>query len=115
MRRDVPCLGLCVLFFSSAAAAQVVKCTDAEGNVTYTDLPCLRSERTKFVDTRAASNVVDHTFIRANKGAASAAASLPPVPVSYLTSSATPAPSSSTSSDVSTVRPFSYTYSPASY
>ena len=108
MRRDVP-IGLCVLLLSSAAGAQVVKCTDAEGNITYTDLPCLRSEKTNFVDTRAASNVVDHTFIRANKGRA--APSAPAVPVSYLSSSTTPGPTTtSASSSVSTVRPIATPY-----
>jgi hypothetical protein len=86
-------LGLCALVLSPGAAAQVVKCTDAEGHVTYTDLPCLRSEKTAFVDTRAASNEVDHSFIRAQKGRLSSPPPAPPpVPVVYLSPPTTPPP-----------------------
>src|SRR5262249_26138571 len=47
-----------------AAGAQVFKCKDAEGKVTYTDVPCLRSETGSIVDTRASANVADHSSIR---------------------------------------------------
>jgi uncharacterized protein DUF4124 len=111
MRRDSSCsVGLFALLLPLTAGAQVVKCTDAEGNVTYSDLPCLRSEKTTVVDTRAASNVADHSYIRAQKGRVWAPVSAPPVPVSYLSAPIAPAsPSASTtSSDVSTVRPYSF-------
>ncbi len=57
-------LGLAVslALLSSAAEGQVFKCKDAEGNVTYTDVPCLRSEASSVVDTRA--NVADHSGLR---------------------------------------------------
>jgi hypothetical protein len=32
--------------------------------VTYTDVPCLRSETGSVVDTRASSNVADHSSLR---------------------------------------------------
>ncbi len=67
MRRDVT-LGLCVLFAAPTAAAQILKCIDAEKNVTYSDVPCLRTEKTAVVDTRASSNVMDLSSIRAQKG-----------------------------------------------
>jgi Domain of unknown function (DUF4124) len=66
-------LGFCVLFVVPAASAQVLKCIDAEGNVTYSDVPCLRSEKTTVVDTRASSNVMDHSSIRAHQGRLAAA------------------------------------------
>jgi hypothetical protein len=47
---------------SLAAEAQVFKCKDAEGKVTYTDVPCLRSETGSVVDTR--SSVVDNSSLR---------------------------------------------------
>jgi hypothetical protein len=61
-------LGLCVVLLVPNAGAQVLKCVDAEKNVTYSDMPCLRTEKTALVDTRASSNVMDHSFIRAQKG-----------------------------------------------
>ena len=61
-------LGFCVLFLAPSARAQILKCTDAEGNVTYSDVPCLRMEKMALVDTRASSNVMDLSFIRAQKG-----------------------------------------------
>ena len=68
MRCDFPWfLGFCVLFLAPCAGAQVLKCTDAEGSVTYSDVPCLRTEKTAIVDTRASSNVADHGSIRAQK------------------------------------------------
>ena len=79
-------LGLCVLFLAPSAGAQVLKCTDAEKNVTYSDVPCLRTEKTAVVDTRASSNVMDHSSIRAQKGrlftpvAAAPVYSAPPAP-----------------------------------
>ncbi len=87
MRRDFTrSLGLCVLFLAPSAGAQVLKCTDAEKNVTYSDVPCLRTEKTAVVDTRASSNVMDHSSIRAQKGrlfapvAAAPVYSAPPAP-----------------------------------
>jgi len=69
MRRDFTwSLGFCVLFLAPSAGAQVLKCTDAEKNVTYSDVPCLRTEKTAVVDTRASSSVLDHSSIRAQKG-----------------------------------------------
>ena len=46
----------------SAAQGQVFKCTDTEGKVTYTDVPCLQSEKSAVVDTR--SNVADNGSLR---------------------------------------------------
>lgn len=69
MRRDCTrLLGLCVLFLATSVEAQILKCIDAEKNVTYSDVPCLRTEKMAFVDTRASSNVIDHSFIRSQKG-----------------------------------------------
>jgi len=53
-------LGLALL--TPAADGQVFKCKDEDGKVTYTDVPCLRSETSSVVDTR--SNVADHTSLR---------------------------------------------------
>jgi hypothetical protein len=87
MKRDLGwLLGLCALLLSPTAGAQVLKCVDAEGNVTYSDLPCLRSERATVVDTRAASNVADHSFVRAQKGRFET----PPAPSVIYSSSAPP-------------------------
>ena len=60
-------LGFCVVFLATPAGAQILKCTDAEGNVTYSDVPCLRAEKRALVDTRASSNVADYSSIRAQK------------------------------------------------
>ena len=80
MRRDCTrTLGLCILFLAPPVGAQIVKCIDAEKNVTYSDVPCLRTEKTAFVDTRASSNVMDHSFIRAQKGRVFAPVSEVPV------------------------------------
>ncbi len=69
MRRDFTrSLGLCVVFLAPSAGAQILKCTDAEKNVTYSDVPCLRTEKKAIVDTRASSNVMDLSSIRAQKG-----------------------------------------------
>ena len=69
MRRDFNwSLGLCVLFLAPSAGAQILKCIDAEKNVTYSDVPCLRTEKRAVVDTRASSNVWDLSSIRAQKG-----------------------------------------------
>ena len=79
-------LGFCVLFLAPSAGAQILKCIDVEGNVTYSDLPCLRTEKRALVDTRASSNVLDYSFIRAQKGrlfapvAAAPVYSAPPAP-----------------------------------
>jgi len=48
----------------AAESQQVFKCKDADGKVTYTDVPCLRSETASVVDTRAAANVTDGSSIR---------------------------------------------------
>jgi hypothetical protein len=69
MRRDFTrFLGICVLFLAPPVGAQILKCTDAEKNVTYSDVPCLRTEKTAVVDTRASANILDHSSIRAQKG-----------------------------------------------
>jgi hypothetical protein len=79
-------LGFGVLFLAPSAGAQILKCIDAEGSVTYSDVPCLRTEKRALVDTRASSNVLDHSFIRAQKGrlfapvAATPVYSAPPAP-----------------------------------
>jgi hypothetical protein len=57
-------LTLSLALLSSAAEGQVFKCKDADGKVTYTDVPCLRSETSSVVDTRASANVADHSSIR---------------------------------------------------
>jgi hypothetical protein len=49
-------------FLTPAVEGQVFKCKGEDGKVTYTDVPCLRSETTSFVDTR--SNVADHSSLR---------------------------------------------------
>ena len=84
-------LGCCVLFLASPAGAQVLKCTDAEGNVTYSDAPCLRTEKRALVDTRASSNVLDYSFIRAQKSRLFAPVAAAPV---YSAPAASPAPES---------------------
>jgi Domain of unknown function (DUF4124) len=90
MRRDFTrSLGFCVLFLAPPAGAQVLKCTDAEKNVTYSDVPCQRTEKTAVVDTRASSNVMDHSFIRAQKGRIFAPVAEAPV---YSASPAPPPP-----------------------
>ena len=86
--------GLCVLLVASPVGAQILKCIDAEKNVTYSDMPCLRTDKVAFVDTRASSNVMDHSFIRAQKGrvfapvteprAYSAPAPPPPAPEPFV-------------------------------
>jgi hypothetical protein len=88
--------GFCVLFVVPAARAQVLKCTDAEGNVTYSDVPCLRSEKAAVVDTRASSNVMDHSSIRAHQGRLAAPQAAAPV-------SAAPPATPSSSPTASTV------------
>ena len=72
-------LGLCVLFLAPPVEAQILKCIDAEKNVTYSDVPCLRTEKMAFVDTRAASNVMEHSFIRSQKGRVFASVAAAPV------------------------------------
>jgi hypothetical protein len=87
---------------ATAANAQVFKCTDAEGKVTYTDVPCLRSEASALVDTR--SNVADHSSIRRD------AARLPrgePAPARQ-SAAESPAPADSTPAVKSVVRSRSY-------
>ena len=80
-------LGLCVLFVAPSAGAQVLKCTDAEGNVTYADVRCLRTEKTAIVDTKASTSVLDFSSIRAQKGRV-----LAPVAAPAPVYSAPPAP-----------------------
>jgi hypothetical protein len=72
-------LGLCVLFLAPPVGAQILKCVDAEKNVTYSDAPCLRSEKAAIVDTRASVNVMDYSFIRSQKSRVFAAAAAAPV------------------------------------
>jgi hypothetical protein len=72
-------LGLCVLVMASPVGAQILKCVDAEKNVTYSDVPCLRSEKAAVVDTRASANVMDYSLIRSQKGRVFAAAAAAPV------------------------------------
>ena len=72
-------LGWCVLLVAPSAGAQILKCTDAEGTVTYADVPCTRKEKTAVVDTRASSSVLDFSSIRAQKGRLSAAVEAAPV------------------------------------
>ena len=57
-------IGLAII--APAAQSQVFKCKDAEGKVTYTDVPCLRSETSSVVDTR--SSVVDNSSVRKEAG-----------------------------------------------
>ena len=79
MKRDcTSALGLCVLFLAPSVEAQILKCIDAEKNVTYSDVPCLRTEKRALVDTRASSNVMDHSFIRAQKARVFAPVAEPP-------------------------------------
>ena len=82
-------LGFCVLFLAPYAGAQILKCTDAEGNVTYSDVPCLRTEKRALVDTRASSSVLDYSSIRAQKGRLLAPVAAAPV---YSASPAPPPP-----------------------
>lgn len=91
MRCNAPwSLGLCVLFLAPSAGAQILKCIDAEGNVTYSDVRCLRTEKAALVDTRASSSVLDYSSIRAQKGRLSAPVAAAPV---YSASPAPPPPS----------------------
>ena len=55
-------IGVILGFSTPVVVGQVFKCTAADGKVTYTDVPCLRSEATALVDTRA--NVADHGTLR---------------------------------------------------
>jgi hypothetical protein len=106
MRRDFTrSLGLCVLFLAPPAGAQVLKCTDAEKNVTYSAVPCLRTEKTAVADTRASSNVLDHSSIRAQKGRLLAPVAAAPV---YSESPAPPSPSPTSFTVNREVQPYSY-------
>jgi hypothetical protein len=60
-------LGLAALFLAPPVEAQILKCIDMEKNVTYSDVPCQRTEKMAIVDTRAATNVMDYSFIRSQK------------------------------------------------
>jgi Domain of unknown function (DUF4124) len=57
-------LGLAVslVLLAPVAKGQVFKCKDADGNLTYTDVPCLRSEASLYVDPRP--NLADLSSIR---------------------------------------------------
>ncbi|HTT13340.1 MAG TPA: DUF4124 domain-containing protein [Burkholderiaceae bacterium] len=80
-------LGLALL--PAAAPGQVFKCKDADGKVTYTDVPCLRSETGTVVDVR--SSVADYSSLR--KEAARLPASEPaPPPQGQSPSAGSPAP-----------------------
>ena len=88
MRRVfTPSFALCVILLPPSVGAEIVKCTDAEGNVTYSDAPCQRKEKRVVVDTRAASNVLDYSFIRSQKARVFA-----PVPAPVYSSSPSPPP-----------------------
>jgi hypothetical protein len=86
-------LTLSLAFLSSAAEGQVFKCKDADGKVTYTDVPCLRSETSSVVDTRASANVADHSAIRKEAGRlpSSAATTASPAPAQASSGGETPA------------------------
>lgn len=75
---------------SPVVQGQVFKCKDADGKVTYTDVPCLRSETSSIVDTRASTNVADHSSIR--KEAARLPSGEPPAAPQAQAQSASPAP-----------------------
>jgi hypothetical protein len=81
-------VGLAAL--SPAVQGQVVKCTDAEGKVTYTDVPCLRSEASAVVDTR--SSVLDNSSLRREAGRLPNSAAPAPQGSSPSTRSEPPAP-----------------------
>ena len=100
-------VGFCVLFLAPSAGAEILKCTDAEGNVTYSDI-CMRTEKRTVVDTRASSSVLDFSSIRAQKGRVFAPVAAPPV-YSAPSASPPPAPSSAPFTVDRTVRPASYT------
>ena len=76
--------------FAPAASGQVFKCTDADGKVTYTDVPCLRSESSATVDTRA--NVADHSSIRKEATRLPGHEPPPPAPQAPAASPAPPDP-----------------------
>jgi hypothetical protein len=69
---------LSVAILVPAAQADVFKCKDADGKVTYTDVPCLRSETESVVDTR--SSVMDSSSVRkeATRLQSTAVATVPP-------------------------------------
>ncbi len=52
----------------AAEAQMIFKCKDAAGNVTYTEVPCLRSETSSVVDTSSSSNAADFSSIRKEVG-----------------------------------------------
>jgi hypothetical protein len=55
-------LAASLVLLAPAATGQVFKCKDADENVTYTDVPCLRSEASLDVDT--SPNLADLSSIR---------------------------------------------------
>ena len=80
-------LGLCALLLAPPVGAQILKCVDAEKTVTYSDVHLSSHGKARSSsNTRASSNVMDHSFIRAQKGrlfapvAAAPAYSAPPAP-----------------------------------
>jgi hypothetical protein len=80
---------------SPATDAQVFKCRDADGKVTYTDVPCLKTETSSVVDTRASTNVADHSSVRKEAGrlqSSAAAATASPAPAHGSSSPEVPAP-----------------------
>ena len=79
-----------LLFLAPDARGQVFKCKDAEGNLTYTDVPCLRSEATLSVDTR--DNVADHSSIRKETARMQSQAAAPPPAPSPASSPEPPPP-----------------------
>jgi len=81
-----------------AEAQSVFKCVDAQGSVTYTEVPCLRSEASSVVDT--SSNSADFSSVRKETSrlqsqaaqAAAPAQSQPSNPEPPATPPAPPAP-----------------------
>lgn len=93
MTRDCrPALGfaLGLALLSPSVEGQVFKCTDADGKITYTDVPCLRSEASAVVDTR--SSVVDNSSIRREAARLPSSAAPTPQGAGPSTRSETPAP-----------------------
>ena len=90
-------------FVLPVAEAEVFKCKDAEGRVTYTDVPCLRSETSSVIDTR--SSVADHSSLR--KEAARVPASEATAPHGQPQSAA-PAPQAPAPTAPTTPRPSGY-------
>ena len=85
-------LGLAALLLAPPVEAQILKCIDVEKNVTYSDVPCQRTEKMAIVDTRAATNVLDYSFIRSQKSRVFAPTPPPPSIASSPSPPPTPEP-----------------------